>query len=96
MGIKVVDTLQPEAKDMKPDDLKRRFGGGLAFHGCISTAGPVAYGSVQDVIDNVEETLGIMMPGGGYCMSPTHELQDNSPTENVIAMYQATHDYGRY
>lgn len=96
MGIHAVDTLQPEAKDMSPAYLKETFGGRLAFHGCISTAGPVAYGSVRDVIDNVRETLEIMMPGGGYCFSPTHLLQDNSPTENVVAMYEAAHKYGRY
>jgi uroporphyrinogen decarboxylase len=96
MGITAVDTLQPEAKNMSPEFLKKNFGGRLAFHGCISTAGPVAYGSVQDVISNVKETFEIMMPGGGYCMSPTHQLQDNSPTENVLAMYESAHKYGKY
>jgi len=96
IGIKAVDTLQPEAKNMSPKYLKEHFGGRLAFHGCISTAGPVAYGSVQDVIDNVRDTLEIMMPGGGYCLAPTHQLQDNSPTENVIAMYEAAKKYGEY
>ena len=96
MGIGIVDTLQPEAKDMAPTYLKSRFGGRLAFHGCISTAGPVAYGTVQDVIDNVRETLETMMPGGGYALAPTHQLQDNSPTENVVAMYEAARTYGRY
>lgn len=42
IGIGVVDTLQPEAKDMVPEYQKRRYGSRLAFHGCISTAGPVA------------------------------------------------------
>jgi uroporphyrinogen decarboxylase len=96
MGINAVDTLQPEAKDMSPAHLKARFGGRLAFHGCISTRGPVAYGTVEDVIEDVRRTLGIMMPGGGYCLAPTHRLQDNSKTENVLAMYQAAHKYGRY
>ena len=62
-GIGVVDTLQPEAKDMEPAYLKATYGDRLAFHGCISTAGPVAYGSVQDVIDDCTEKLEIMMPG---------------------------------
>jgi uroporphyrinogen decarboxylase len=89
MGISVVDTLQPEAADMAPAYLKQRFGGALAFHGCISTAGPLATGTVDQVRANVRETLEIMMPGGGYILSPTHAIQDNSPTENVLAMYQA-------
>ena len=96
MGISVVDTLQPEAKDMAPAYLKKRFGSRLAFHGCISTAGPVAAGSVDDVVRNVRETLEVMMPGGGYCLAPTHAFQDNSPTENVVAMYEAAREFGRY
>jgi uroporphyrinogen decarboxylase len=94
MGIDAVDTLQPEAKDMSPEYLKKRFGGRLAFHGCISTAGPVAYGTPFEVDEYCRKTLEIMMPGGGYCFAPTHQLQDNSPAENVLAMYQAVQKYG--
>jgi len=96
MGVTVVDTLQPEVKDMSPEYLKNTFGGRLAFHGCISTAGPVASGTVVETIDYCRRTLEIMMPGGGYCFAPTHALQDNSPTENVVAMYEAARKYGRY
>ena len=105
MGIKVVDTLQPEAKNMSPAYLKKTFGGRLAFHGCISTAGPVAYGTPEEVVRDVRETLAVMMPPpagapgaeiGGYALSPTHQLQDNSPTENVVAMYDAARTYGWY
>ena len=96
MGIHCVDTLQPEAKDMRPEYLKKKFGGRLAFHGCISTAGPVASGTVEEVVAYCRHTLDIMMPGGGYCFAPTHDLQDNSPTENVLAMYRTAQEYGRY
>ncbi len=96
MGLTVADTLQPEAANMSPEYLKATFGDRLAFHGCISTAGAVAEGSVQDTIDDCRRTLEIMMPGGGYCFAPTHQLQDNSPTENVVAMYEAAHEFGVY
>ncbi len=96
IGIDVVDTLQPEATAMAPADLKAQFGGRLAFHGCISTAGPLAYGTVEEVVENVHDTLAVMMPGGGYALSPTHQIQDNSPTDNVVAMYEAAQAYGRY
>lgn len=95
MGVKAVDTLQPEAKDMSPEYLKRTFGGRLMFHGCISTAGPVSFGKPEDVVKECRRILDIMMPGGGYCFAPTHSLQDNSPLENVIAMYESAHKYGR-
>jgi uroporphyrinogen decarboxylase len=96
MGINGVDTLQPEATNMSPEYLKKTFGGRLVFHGCISTAGPVAYGTPEEVTAYCRKTLDIMMPGGGYCFAPTHALQDNSPTENVLAMYETAHTYGRY
>jgi uroporphyrinogen decarboxylase len=48
------------------------------------------------VIDDCREKLDTMMPGGGYCFSPTHALQDNSPTENVVAMYETAREYGVY
>jgi uroporphyrinogen decarboxylase len=96
MGVDGVDTLQPEAKDMSPEYLKKTFGGRLAFHGCISTAGPVASGTPEETVEYCRKTLEIMMPGGGYCFAPTHALQDNSPTENVVAMYEAARKYGTY
>lgn len=96
MGMAAVDTLQPEAKNMGPGYLKEKFGGRLAFHGCVSTAGPVAYGTVEETVRHVRETLEIMKPGGGYALSPTHLLQDNSPTENVLAIYEAAREFGSY
>lgn len=96
IGIKGVDTLQPEAVNMSPAYLASRFGGRLNFRGCISTAGPLAYGSPEDVTQVCKETLDIMMKCRGYHFAPTHAIQDNSPTANVIAMYQAAHTYGRY
>jgi len=96
MGINVVDTLQPEAANMSPEYLKKTFGGRLAFHGCISTAGSLSFGSVEQVVAECKKTLGIMMPGGGYCFAPTHAIQDNTPTENAVAMYDAAHRFGRF
>lgn len=96
MGVGIIDTLQPEVKDMAPAYLKERYGEKLAFHGCISTAGAVAYGTAAETAENVRQTLEIMMPGGGYALAPTHHLQDNSPTENVVALYETALHCGYY
>jgi uroporphyrinogen decarboxylase len=96
MGVTGVDTLQPEAVNMSPEYLKAHFGNKLCYRGCISTAGPLAFGTAEEVREYVRRTLDIMMDGGGYHFAPTHQIQDNSPTENVIAMYQAAHDFGVY
>ncbi len=96
MGVNAVDTLQPEAAGMDPATLRSRFGGRLAFHGCISTTGPLAFGTPEDVRRQVRDTLEIMTPSGGYMLSPTHMIQDNSPLENVLAMYEEALTSGCY
>jgi len=96
IGMNGVDTLQPEAANMSPEYLKAHFGGRLCFRGCISTAGPLAYGTAEETDEVCKKTLEIMMDGYGYHFAPTHSIQDNSPTENVLAMYNAAHKYGVY
>lgn len=96
MGIRAVDTLQPEAKNMSPELLKSQFGEKLVFHGAISTGSVVAFGTANEVQIYCKRVLDIMMPGGGYCFAPAHMLQDNTPVENVLAMYEVVHKFGHY
>jgi uroporphyrinogen decarboxylase len=35
-------------------------------------------------------------PGGGYVFNQIHNVMANIPAENVIAMFDAAHRYGRY
>jgi uroporphyrinogen decarboxylase len=95
MGVTGVDTLQPEATHMSPRYLKDTFGGRLSFRGCVSTA-MLAFSTAEEVARQVRETLEIMMPGGGYHFAPTHMIQDNTPVENVLAMYKAARESGVY
>lgn len=95
MGMNGVDTLQPEATNMSPEYLVEKFGGRLVFRGCISTAGPLAYGTEDETRQQCEKTLDIMSKYNGYILAPTHAIQDNTPPENTIAMYNTAHSYSR-
>ena len=74
----------------------------VSQRGQIGLAEPVVPEHLAGVADHLEEipharqVLEIMMPGGGYAFSPSHQLQDNSPTENVLALYETAREYGRY
>ncbi len=96
IGVRAVDTLQPEAANMSPRYLAEHFGGRLGFRGCISTAGPLAYGTPTDVERDCRDVLEIMMPFRGYHFAPTHAIQDNTPVENILAMYNTAHREGNY
>jgi len=37
------------------------------------------------------------MPNGGYILSPSHDyLLEETPVENVLAMYDTAHQWGTY
>jgi len=96
MGIRGVDTLQPEIPEVSPEYLKKHFKGRLCFHGCISTSGPLAFGTAEETRQVCRETLKTMMDGYGYIFAPTHRIENNTPVENIMAMYKAAHEFGVY
>lgn len=96
VGIHVHDAVQMECEGMDPARLKKGWGERLSFHGVIPTTGPLAHGSAQDITNQVRDILDIMKPGGGHVLSPSHNVQDNTPVENVLAMYEAGQKYGAY
>ena len=95
-GVTAFDTLQPEAANMSPEYLMEHFGTRASFHGAISTTGDLAFGTVDDVRNHVRHTLEVMKPGRGYFLAPAHCIQDNSPLENVLAMYETGKEFGGY
>jgi len=95
-GVTAFDTLQPEAVDMSPEYLVSHFGDRASFRGGISTTGDLAFGTVEDVRRHVQHTLEVMMPYRGYILAPAHQIQDNSPVENVLEMYRTGWENGGY
>ena len=96
MGVAAIDTLQPDAFGMEATRIKSRWGDRLAFHGGIGTGGIVANGTSAEARAEAERVLDAYMPGGGYAFSPAHALQDDTPVENVQAIYAAAKNRGTY
>ena len=95
-GVTAFDALQPEAHNMSPEYLIEHFGKRASFHGGISTTNQLGFGSVEDVVIHVKHTLEVMKPEQGYFLAPAHLIQDNSPLENILAMYETGEKFGRY
>ncbi|MDI9445597.1 MAG: uroporphyrinogen decarboxylase family protein, partial [Planctomycetota bacterium] len=64
------------------------FGGRLIFHGSIDNQRTLAFGSAEDVAREVRESIEIYRPARWIC-APCHNLQPITPTENILAMYEA-------
>lgn len=95
-GLDVLQSVQPEAADMDPWSLKADFGHKLAFQGGISIQQTLPFGSPDDVRREVKEKIRALGHGGGYIVCTAHNIQADTPPENVMALLQAYHDFGRY
>lgn len=96
-GIDALQALQPDARGMSPAALKAAFGGRVVFNGCIDTHNWLIAGTSELVRTKTREVLKVMMPGGGYIASPSHDyLLPETPVENVLALYETVREYGRY
>ncbi|HEX9015660.1 MAG TPA: uroporphyrinogen decarboxylase family protein [Chloroflexota bacterium] len=95
-GVEVINPVQPQAWKMEPARLKADFGGRLTFHGGLDQQHIIPNGTPVEVEAEVREKIRAMAAGGGYIFSPCHNLQPDVPAENIVAMYQAAREFGRY
>ena len=95
-GLDGLQALQPCTPDMAPDRLKAAFGGKLVFNGCIDSHHVLINGTPDFVRERTRETVATMKPGGGYIVSASHDyILEETPVENVLAMFEAAREYGR-
>jgi uroporphyrinogen decarboxylase len=96
MGVDVLNPVQPLAKNMEPWRLKQEFGKHLTFCGGIDTQRLLPYGTLEEVKKGVKKTIEIYAPDGGYILGPSHNIEPDTSPENIVAMYEAAQEYGRY
>lgn len=90
MGLKILNPIQPSAKDMNPEKLIEKFGGRIVFHGGIDIQKFLPFATPEQVKEKVEYTCNILGSSGGYIMSGSHHIQGDTSLENVLAMYDVT------
>jgi uroporphyrinogen decarboxylase len=88
MSIDVLNPLQPRAKGMDLSRIKDEFGQQLTFHGGVDLQYTLPHGSPDEVRAEVRERCSVLGRGGGYILSAAHYIQNDVPTENILAMYK--------
>ena len=96
LGVDVIHPVQVAAKDMDSSILAPEFGDRLSFWGGIDTQKVLPTGTTEEVKAEVRQRIRDFAPGGGYILSAVHDIQPDVPVENIIAMYEAGKEYGRY
>ena len=65
------------------------------FHGGVDTQKLLNFGSRAEIAEGVHAVLEALGRGGGYIFAAAHNLQDDVPPENIVAMFEAARKYGR-
>lgn len=97
IGLDGLHALQPDCKGMDPAGLKQDFGGSMVLNGAIDSHHILIDGTPDYVRQKTREILDIMKPGGGYIAGASHDtILEETPVENVLAMFDTIREYGVY
>ena len=91
-GFDVLNPVQCSACGMDAALLKENFGKDIVFWGgCVNTQHTM-YQTPEAVYREVRERIDIFNRDGGFVCNAVHNVQGNSPIENVLAMFKAIND----
>jgi uroporphyrinogen decarboxylase len=76
--------------------LKAQFGARLAFHGSIDVQQLLPNATVEEVRWEVARRMQDLGANGGFIIAPCHNIGPDIPPENVVALFDAVQEYGRY
>ncbi|MBM4001549.1 MAG: uroporphyrinogen-III decarboxylase-like protein [Planctomycetes bacterium] len=93
VGIEFLNPIQWRCPGMDRASLVADFGDRIIFHGSIDNQWTLPFGSPDDVRSEVRESIRIYEPARWIC-NPCHNLQPVTPTENIVAMYEAIDAWG--
>ncbi|MFW5857475.1 MAG: uroporphyrinogen decarboxylase family protein [Planctomycetota bacterium] len=94
-GIEILNPLQWTCPGMELDGLKRDWGARLCFHGAVENQRILPFGTPEEVRVEVRKCIDLLAADGtGYILAPCHNLQANTPVENILALYDEAHTYG--
>lgn len=92
-GFDILNPVQCSAAKMDARALKREFGRDLVFWGGgVDTQKTLPFGTPAEVYREVRERIDIFNESGGFVFNTVHNIQGNTPIENVRAMINAIRD----
>lgn len=94
MGIEILDPIQWRCGDWNLSALKAKFGDRLCFHGGVDNQQTLPFGTPDDVRAEVVHLIETLASDGtGFIVAPCHNLQANTPVENILALYETAREY---
>ncbi len=97
IGLDGIHAIQPCCSGMDLAGLKKDFGDRIVFNGAIDSHHVLIDGKPNFVREETRKVLEIMKPGGGYIAGASHDyILEETPVENVVAMFDSIREFGEY
>ena len=94
IGLDVLESVQPEARNMNPCALKDQFGDKLVFWGGIGSQSIVPHGSPEQLREELRRLVPHMSNRGGYILATSKALQDDTPVQNALVLLEEFRRFG--
>lgn len=95
LGLDILEPIQVTAAGMTPEELAPRFADRLSFHGAIDEVNLLPHATASRVFDETTRIIGVLGRRNGLIVCPSHQVQGDTPPENVVAIYDAVKAYGK-
>lgn len=90
----VLNPVQCSAAGMDPAHLKSKYGDRIVFWGGgVDTQKTLPFGTPAEVRAQVLERCKIFSTNGGFVFDTVHNIQANTPVENIVAMLDAVREF---
>lgn len=95
MEIDVLSPMQLGHSGLRQSELARDFGKSVVFHGGIDDQKALPFASPSEIKDLVRQNIQAFRNCKGYVVAPCRNVQVNTPTANLVALYEAVQEFGR-
>jgi hypothetical protein len=93
-GFDILNPVQCSAQGMDPRLLKDKYGDRIVFWGGgVDTQKTLPFGTPSEVREQVLKRCEIFARGGGFVFNPIHNIQAQTPVENIVAMFGALREF---
>jgi uroporphyrinogen decarboxylase len=96
IGVDILNPVQPLAKNMEPWRLKKEFGDKIAFLGGFDIQQLLPLGTTNEVREGAKKLIQEYAHGGGFIFATSHNIEPDTPPENIVAAFDAAYENGGY